>query len=399
MNKSGRRYGGFARWFIGFCLVLSCCNSLWRPRTATAATDQPLQPLPTSQKTPSLALTGQNPLTKLVEQADAVVRGRVITITAGWHPQQRLIESTVVIAVSYHLLGGTTATVTVKTPGGFLADEGIGMVSPHAAAFTPGEEVLLFLRQQGPAWQVINGAAGKFQLLGQQVLNDDLRIVANLDSFLVNVTALCATRTAADQNTPLWGATLLPVTPSLGARAATAPTSDRHHKWASPHAGATYYVNPNSSQVSSAAAVDQLRRAISAAAGKWSAVASADFALHDGGVTTATTTGYNGVNEILFMHKGATERGAAAEVWYKADLTIVEADIWINDDYRWSVTGTPAADAVDLESALVHEFGHWLILNHTAQTGSVMYPRLAPGAVKRSLGEEDVAGISAIYPR
>ena len=273
------------------------------------------------------------------------------------------------------------------------------MVSPHAAAFSLGEEVLLFVQQQGAAWRVIYGAAGKFRLRGQQAMNDDLRIVEPLDSFLVNLTALCATRIAPGAPSPLWAASLLPATPHLDALSATMQAAGSHHQWASPHADATYYINPNSTQFTSPAAVTQLRNAINAAAGQWSTVTTADFALHDGGATTATATGYNGVNEILFMHKGPTERAAAAEVWYTADLTIVEADIWINDDYRWNVRGQPAADEVDLQSALTHEFGHWLILNHTAQTDSVMYPRLATGVVKRTLGDEDIAGISAIYPR
>ncbi|MCB0186964.1 MAG: matrixin family metalloprotease, partial [Caldilineaceae bacterium] len=367
-----------------------------------AAIHSPFHPkplVPQHAATTSLAMTRKATLTQLVSQADAVVRGRVVSVASGWAPHQRLIESHATVAVSYSLLGQATTTITVTTPGGYLADEGLGMVSPHTAAFTAGEEVLLFLRQTTAQWQVINGAGGKFRLRGQEAMSDDLQIVESLDSFLVSVAALCATRTAAQPTVALWGVDRVTTPHQLSALHATAQQTGTAHKWASPHAGATYYVNTNSAQFTSPTAVDELRNAIIAAAATWSDIASADFALHYGGATGATATSYNGVNEILFMHKGATERAAAAEVWYTADQTIVEADIWINDDYQWNVAGTPAANEVDLESALIHEFGHWLILNHTAYPTSVMYPRLATGAIKRTLGDEDIAGISAIYPR
>ena len=121
------------------------------------------------------------------------------------------------------------------------------------------------------------------------------------------------------------------------------------------------------------------------------------------GATQSTQTGYNHVNEIVFMPKGVDSRGALAQVWYTNDGTIVEADIWINDDFRWNVdgklsSGEHPSDKVDLQSALLHELGHWLILNHTNDPHSVMYPTLAPGASRQHLARRDVDGISAIYP-
>ena len=99
------------------------------------------------------------------------------------------------------------------------------------------------------------------------------------------------------------------------------------------------------------------------------------------------------------MHKGTQERAAAAQVWYTADQTIIEADIWINEDYAWDATGTPDADEVDLQSALLHEFGHWLILGHSTDASAVMFSRLSTGALKRALQPPDERGIRAIYPR
>ncbi|MCB0111244.1 MAG: matrixin family metalloprotease, partial [Caldilineaceae bacterium] len=282
------------------------------------------------------------------------------------------------------------------------------------------EEVLLFLYQQDEQrnqrmqdttatstredaqWQLVAGAAGKFIVRGDKAVNQDGMIVETVDTLLHTVATLATTRQAI--TTPL--TTLLQQTAlSTQHEAVPAYTMEgqtEKRRWATPHAGVNYYVNINTDQVDEHKAGKEsstLRNAVMAAAEQWSTVDSADFTLRYGGPTTATSTGYNGVSEILFMHKGHKERAAAAEVWYTKDLTVVEADIWINDDYRWDASGTPAFNEVDLESALIHEFGHWLILGHLAQPQSIMYPRLAAGSVKRQLQSEDIAGISAIYPR
>jgi hypothetical protein len=143
---------------------------------------------------------------------------------------------------------------------------------------------------------------------------------------------------------------------------------------------------------------DAFLDAIKSAAATWNQTPSADFTLDFAGTMQSTQAGYNHVNEIVFMAKGVDNRGALAQVWYTGDGTIVEADIWINDDFRWVVGDNLPGDEVDLQSALLHEFGHWLILNHTSDPHSVMFPTLAPGASKRQLSRWEVEGISAIYP-
>ena len=344
-------------------------------------------------------------LATLVQQSTLIVRGEVSTIQSFWDRDHRLLESAVTVRVAYPLLGKVGDTVTLHTPGGYLAEEGLGMVSLHAATFTTGEDVLLFLRQQGTQWQMVDGAAGKFHVQGQALVNTDWALAAPLVDLLATITTLSTTR---NERTPL-AALWVRDNPTVQWSALpTTAASQRPRRWPMPHAAATYYVNINSNQATNTGTGDKtgqgptagaLRDAIIAAADQWSHVNSADFALRYGGATQATTTGYNGVNEILFMAKGRNARAAAAEVWYTADLTIVEADIWINDDFRWDTSGAPPSDKVDLQSAVLHEFGHWLILGHCTETQSIMYPQLTSGHVKRTLHSEDIAGISAIYPR
>lgn len=77
---------------------------------------------------------------------------------------------------------------------------------------------------------------------------------------------------------------------------------------------------------------------------------------------------------------------------------IFEADLRINAknfDYHYS-EDTKFAD-VDLESLLVHEFGHMLGLAHNSAPGSVMNPTLNDGQERRSLGDPDKAGLACEY--
>lgn len=335
-------------------------------------------------------------LPALVEAAELIVRGRVQAVHSFWRADQRIIESDVTIAVAYKLLGNSQQTITIRTAGGYLTGEGIGMVSPHAATFAVDEEVLLFVYQSEGVWRAVGGATGKFLLAGNTVSNADLAFRQSLDGLLPTVVELIKRRGLQTQLPTVWRHLTTPSTTKL-MQPLTAQGDKR--RWATPHAGAAFYLNLNTQQIGDTDGDQRaFRRAVTTAAERWSAVAGADFTLTYAGETNATQTGYNGVNEVLFMRKGVQERAAAAQVWYTVDQTIVEADIWINEDYAWNATGAPNATEVDLQSALLHEFGHWLILGHSADKEAVMFARLTAGALKRELQPPDKQGIRAIYP-
>ncbi|MCE7987950.1 MAG: hypothetical protein DYG89_42845 [Caldilinea sp. CFX5] len=336
-------------------------------------------------------------LPALVGAAELIVRGHVQAIHSFWRADQRIIESDVTIAVAYKLLGNPQPTLIIRTVGGYLAAEGIGLVSPHAATFAVGEEVLLFAYQSEGGWRTVGGATGKFLLAGNTVSNADLALRQALAGLLPRVVELIKQRGLQTQLPTPWRH--LAAAPATATMQPMTVQSDKR-KWAPPHAGAAFYLHLNTAQTGADDGDrNAFRQAILTAAATWSAVAGADFTLSYAGETNATATGYNGVNEVLFMPKGSQERAAAAQVWYTADQTIVEADIWINEDYAWNATGNPAANEVDLQSALLHEFGHWLILGHSADANTVMFARLHSGALKRELQPPDERGIRAIYPK
>jgi hypothetical protein len=344
------------------------------------------------------ALTGAYTavLGELVEQADRIVWGRVRTVHSFWTLDHRTIESEVVLDVAYTLGDKVDATLIINTPGGYLADEGIGLRTLHAADFTVDEEVLLLLRQGGAAWQMVGGAAGKFSIQGEWAVNPDLALAQPFDMLLALLEEMLNKQGRLTTLSATWGQLEMEAQP---VQAQPGPLQAGEFRWPTPHAQAKFWVNINTEQVGNETKARlAFRKAILDVAATWSSVENADFDLLYAGETTTTQTSYNGLNEVLFMHKGAAERAAAAQVWYTAEGEIVEADIWINDDYAWNATGAPAVHEVDLQSALLHEFGHWLILGHFNAAEAVMYFKLASGIHKRQLQQPDVRGIQAIYP-
>lgn len=333
-------------------------------------------------------------LAELTQAATLIVRGRVSAVRSFWSADHTLIESAATITVVYSLSDNTAGTLVVHTVGGYLADEGLGLISPHEAAFVPGEEVLLFLTPAADGWQTVAGAAGKFRIYAEVAFNEDLRLSQPLAELVPAVAKLGNGLVRAAQTPVAWPQADLSQSAPPVSGAAVA------RKWATPHARVDFYININTDQAGGENGdLIDFRNALIAAAASWSAVVDTDFTLAYAGATNARQTGFNGVNEVIFMPKGNQERAAAAQAWYTADQTIVEADIWINDSYAWDATGTPAPNEVDLQSALLHEFGHWLILGHSSEVEAVMFARLTAGDLKRTLQPPDITGIRAIYPQ
>ena len=87
-------------------------------------------------------------------------------------------------------------------------------------------------------------------------------------------------------------------------------------------------------------------------------------------------------------------------VYRRASGQILDADIDLNGrDYLWTDTTEPTLADTDVENTLTHELGHLLGLAHANDPLATMYFESVPGDLeKRSLAEDDIAGLCFVYP-
>lgn len=83
--------------------------------------------------------------------------------------------------------------------------------------------------------------------------------------------------------------------------------------------------------------------------------------------------------------------------WYFDGPYRTRAETVINNTKPWhALTGNPPAEFYDLESILVHEFGHFIGLGHDDGTG-VMRATFAPGVKVDQVNNDDKNGVKYLY--
>lgn len=163
-------------------------------------------------------------------------------------------------------------------------------------------------------------------------------------------------------------------------------------------------------------AVD-LSGAIARAAATWQNVPSATVRFEFAGTTSIAPGGADGRTTLGFLDRPDLDRvlGSTSFLIDTTDGAIVEADVFFNTRFTWSVAPQGEAGRVDLESVALHELGHLLGLGHSAlgetertgtggrrviASGAVMFPiAMTAGSIAdRVLQPDDIAGISDLYP-
>lgn len=107
----------------------------------------------------------------------------------------------------------------------------------------------------------------------------------------------------------------------------------------------------------------------------------------------------DGVNLISFRDKWSEQHNqqAVTNVWWQSS-TIYETDVVVNiENFSLSFSNKPQTGKVDIESLLIHEFGHVLGLDHNETAGSVMNAHLDSGYLRRNLSTADLKSISCEY--
>jgi hypothetical protein len=170
-------------------------------------------------------------------------------------------------------------------------------------------------------------------------------------------------------------------------------------KWAGTNPNVPYYINENTSDCTGEGS------AVQRAMNTWETGSEGGFNFVYAGTHTNTSPDLNnGKNEIMWG-----SAGGLATTYYKYNPStgnILECDIAFNDSYNWTTSNSPAYNQFDVESAALHELGHWQGLldlygnanDNEYDKNKAMYGIAYGGAIKRSLHTDDIDGIRWIYP-
>jgi uncharacterized protein (TIGR03382 family) len=161
--------------------------------------------------------------------------------------------------------------------------------------------------------------------------------------------------------------------------------------------------DPGSADVPHEAAVAAAKRAFAA----WAAIGCTDvnFTFVTGGPTRTSLDGgdADGRNVIHWRESdwpGAPDQIAITTVTYEPSTgRILDVDIDLNGQYLFfTATENPDQAEYDIESALLHEVGHLLGFDDSADPTAVMAQALTRGDVRRALGDDDQEAVCAVYP-
>ena len=145
--------------------------------------------------------------------------------------------------------------------------------------------------------------------------------------------------------------------------------------------------------------------ALLAALQTWTDVPTSFFAYAYGGTTSRCPSLYNGCpgSQVFDGYNDVgwadiPSAGVLGVIWYSASVD--EMDIIIdNANFVWHTGALPVpAGMFDLQTVTLHELGHGVGLSHSGTPGAVMYPSVGAGQAKRVLHQDDIDGVSSIYP-
>ncbi len=161
-------------------------------------------------------------------------------------------------------------------------------------------------------------------------------------------------------------------------------------KWAHDSVPISYYINQNGTSDTSGEF-----NAVQLAYNTWSNVSCSWIAYSYQGTTSNNPGPQDGKNVVGWLSTSASPcpDAAACAPYFAQNGVIVETDIIYNENRYWSIGGVN-----DIQGIGTHEAGHNVGLGHSNDTGAVMYPYYSNGVLLRTLGQDDINGVCALYP-
>ena len=148
----------------------------------------------------------------------------------------------------------------------------------------------------------------------------------------------------------------------------------------------------------------QYESAVRDAINKWNKVgrtiAGQDFFRIRANSPGAPYPAQDGYTKIYFLDSWEADKPSeqARTTVYWTGSRIYEADIRVNNkDFDFYLGNNSDPSRVHMESLMVHELGHVLVLAHTDDHASVMQVTLANGKSRAELGDIDISSLSCEY--
>lgn len=160
--------------------------------------------------------------------------------------------------------------------------------------------------------------------------------------------------------------------------------------------------NLNPSRNANIAGVRSVAQVMSDSFATWTAAPNASVQVIRGTDSAATSPGStsSGPNLICFVCSDTdnfvdANTLAVTTTWTQNNGQLIRASILFNPNVQFNTDAGDGINVQDLQTVATHEIGHFFGLGHSAVVRAIMYPSASD---LRTLGYDDVAAISTLYP-
>lgn len=321
----------------------------------------------------SQALMRKATLSDLINKAGHICYGQVVDLKSEWDENMTSISTIVRLSVFERLKGSAASgSLSFKVEGGVVGE--IGQKNSNSPLFWPNERVIVFI---DPQYRLVDEFQGKFQVRDGVVVERGLL----LSAFLTEIKDILCGK-GEGNFFPRAAERLWPVD------SARSDYSISPYRWCQENPmGEDFYFHLRTTENYRAACLE--------AALTWNS-SGACFQFSYGGLTQISGTVFDGVNVIYWDSQLPDQTLAQTTYWFNASTgCMLEVDCGFNDRLAWSTNGEESA--YDVQTCMLHEFGHYLSLDHSQDPAAIMYPYYS--GIKRSLSDDDKAGIIRMYGR